>query len=465
MRSVFQPIMSVLLGFFCIFISIFVQAQTFQVEKQIFNGPADKFINLVFLSDGFQESELGIFATYSKSTGNNMLSESPFKEYKDYFNLIAIKVPSQQSGSDHPRTASDCPPVSEHPILSVNTYFNASFDSYNIHRLLVANDVVAVNNVISANFPLFDQKVILANTSFYGGSGGDNSVASLNSSANELVLHESGHTFGGLSDEYWAGEQYAYENVNMSKESNPTLVKWKNWIGVDGVGVYAYGSTGTEAIWYHPHQNCKMKYLGAKFCPVCRETLVLRILQKFGSPIKSSLPVESKISMKSESMKLKLELYKPNPNTLKTSWLLNGSKILQNKDSILLKATQLQVGINTLQVQVLDTTSMIRDELHPKINTYSVSWTIEKLSTELTPEQDMPGLRVFPSPFTNEFTIEDQTNDNEKTFEILNVAGQLIQQGIFRSSIVVSAVRFSVGVYLVKIKVKGEVAYRKIVKE
>lgn len=465
MRSVFQPIMSVLLGFFCIFISIFVQAQTFQVEKQIFNGPADKFINLVFLSDGFQESELGTFATYSKSTGNNMLNESPFKEYKDYFNLIAIKVPSQQSGSDHPRTASDCPPVSEHPILSVNTYFNASFDSYNIHRLLVANDVVAVNNVISANFPLFDQKVILANTSFYGGSGGDNSVASLNSSANELVLHESGHTFGGLSDEYWAGEQYAYENVNMSKESNPTLVKWKNWIGVDGVGVYAYGSTGTEAIWYHPHQNCKMKYLGAKFCPVCREALVLRILQKFGSPIKLSLPLESRISMKSETMKLKLELYKPNPNTLRTIWLLNGSRIEQNKDSVLLKANQLQVGINTLQAQVLDTTSMIRDESHPKINTYSVSWTIDKLSTELAPEQDMPGLRVFPSPFTNEFTIEDQTNDNEKTFEILNVAGQLIQQGIFRSSIVVSAVRFSAGVYLVKIKVKGEVAYRKIVKE
>jgi len=466
MKSVLKHINSILLDLFFVFISLCMQAQTFPVEKKVFNGPADKFINLVFLSDGFQENEMGSFVTYAESTGNNMLNESPYKEYKNYFNLIAIKVPSQQSGSNHPRTVSDCPPASEHPILSVGTYFNTTFDSFNIHRLLVANNFGAVNNVVSANFPWFDQKIILANTTFYGGSGGENSVASLDPSANEIVLHESAHTFGGLSDEYWAGEQYAHENVNMSKESNPALVRWKNWIGVDGVGVYAYGTTGAEAIWYHPHQNCKMKYLGVKFCPVCREALVLKILQKFGSPIKSSVPIESKISMKGESMTLELELYKPNPNTLKTIWLLNGSKIMQNKDSILLKATQLQVGINTLQVQVLDTTSMIRDESHPQINTYSVSWTIEKLSTGLTmtTEEAMPGLRVFPSPFTNEFTIEDQTNDDEKVYEILNATGEVLQQGKFNGKIIISAKNYASELYLIKISAKGEVAYRKIVK-
>ncbi|MBV5314082.1 MAG: T9SS type A sorting domain-containing protein [Prolixibacteraceae bacterium] len=465
MKRTLQHMKSAFFIFSCILFALFAQAQTYQVEKIMQNGSPEKFINLVYLSDGFQNSQLGDFVKYAESSGKNMLNDSPFKEYKSYFNLIAIKVPSVESGSDHPRTAADCPPASEHPTLTANTFFNTTFDSFNIHRLLVANDAAAVYNVITNNFPLFDQKIILANTSFYGGSGGTNSVASLNPAINELVLHENGHAFGNLSDEYWAGENYAYENVNMTKESNPKLVRWKNWIGVDGVGVYSYGSSGAQANWYHPHQNCKMQALGNKFCPVCREALALKILQKFGSPIKSSYPLETKISMNVESLKLKLELYKPIPNTLKTTWLLNGIKFMQNKDSIFLKALQLQAGINTLTVQVLDTTSLIRDESHPKINTYSVSWSIENLTTENLPEQAMPGLRIYPSPFSNDFTIEYWLDDQEKSYEIFRSTGQLMQQGKFRNKTRIQTRHYDPGVYLVKVSINGEIGYRKIVKE
>lgn len=465
MKRTIQHLKSGLFSFLGIFIALFAQAQTYQVEKIMQNGSFEKFINLVYLSDGFQNSQLEDFVKYAESSGNNMLNDSPFKEYKSYFNLIAIKVPSVESGSDHPHTAADCPPVSEHPIITANTFFNTTFDFSNIHRLLVANDAAAIYNVIANNFPLFDQKIILANTSFYGGSGGTNSVASLNPAVNELVLHENGHSFGNLSDEYWIGEGYAYENVNMTKESNPKLVRWKNWIGVEGVGVYPYGSSGAQATWYRPHQNCKMQVLGNKFCPVCSEALALKIIQKFGSPIKSSFPVESKISMNVESLKLKLELYKPNPNTLKTTWLINGTKFIQNKDSVLLKAAQLQAGINTLTVQVLDTTSLIRDESHPKINTYSVNWTIENLRTENLTEQAMPGLRVYPSPFSNDFTIEYPLDDHEKSYEILATTGQLMQQGKFRNKTRIQTRHYAPGVYLVKVNVNGEIGYRKIVKE
>jgi hypothetical protein len=465
MKTILHYMNSVLLSFFGIFIAVCSQAQTYQVETILQNGPTDKFINLVFLSDGFKESELNNFVKSAESSANNFLDDPPFRQYKSYFNLMAIKVPSLESGSDHPRTAPDCPPASEHPALTVNTFFNTTFDSFNIHRLLVANDAAAVYNVIANYFPLFDHKVILANTNFYGGSGGENTVASLHPSVNELVLHESAHAFGNLSDEYWAGEIYARENVNMTKESNPNLVRWKNWIGFEGVGVYSYGSSGVMATWYHPHLHCKMQALGNYFCPVCREALALIILKKFGTPIKSSFPAEKKISMNLGSLKLKLELYKPNPNTLKTTWLLNGTKFTQNKDSVVLNATQLQAGMNTLTVQVLDTTSLIRDESHPKINTYLVSWTIEKLSTANPSEQAMPGLQVYPSPFSNNFTIEYSFDDQEKSFEILGTSGQLMQKGKFRDKTTVQTRNYAPGVYLVKVSVKDKVAYRKIVKE
>ena len=452
-------------GLAFVLFSLFSNAQTYQVGNVVYNGPFDKFINLVFISDGFPENELSKFTSYAESTGNNMLNESPFKEYKSYFNLIAIKVPSAEIGSDHPRTSSDCPAVSEHPILNANTFFDVSFDSYNIHRLLVAKNVSAVNNVVYSNFPLYDQKIILANTKFYGGSGGENTVASLDTQANELVLHESGHTFGYLSDEYWAGEQYAYENVNMSKVSDPNLVRWKNWIGFEGVGVYPYGSSGVQAEWYHPHQNCKMQYLGMKFCPVCREALTLQILQKFGSPVKSSFPAESKLVIDTEPIKLKLELYKPSPNTLKTIWLLNAVQVAHNQDSILLNSSQLKNGMNTLQVQVLDTTSLIRDETHPQLNTHSVSWTIEKSGTGIPQQQFMPGLVIYPNPFANELTIEDGENSEDKSYEILNASGQILQQGKFRGKTSVVTSDFASGVYLVRIMAYRKVAYRTIVKK
>jgi hypothetical protein len=465
MKKVIQLSVSFFSGLSFVLLSLFSNAQAYQVENVVYNGSFDKFINLVFISDGFPEKELSNFTSYSESFGNNMLNESPFKEYKNYFNLIVIKVPSAEIGSDHPHTASDCPALSEHPILNTNTFFDVSFDSYNIHRLLVAKDVSAVNNVVSSNFPLYDQKIILANTNFYGGSGGENTVASLDTQANELVLHESGHTFGHLSDEYWAGEQYAYENVNMSKESNPNLVRWRNWIGVEGVGVYAYGSSGVQAQWYHPHQNCKMQFLGMKFCPVCREALTLQILQKFGSPVKSSFPAESKLVIGTEPIKLKLELYKPSPNTLKTLWLLNDVQIAHNKDSLVLNSSQLNNGMNTLQVQVLDTTSLIRDETHPRLNTHTVSWTIEKPGTGIPQQQFMPGLVIYPNPFTNEFTIDDGVNSDDKSYEILNASGQVLQQGKFRDKTTVVTRDFASGVYLVRIMAYRKVAYRTIVKK
>jgi hypothetical protein len=440
------------------------KSQTFSVDSVIYNGPIEKFINLVFLSDGFKESELAAYKTSVQKSGSNFLNVSPFVEYRNYFNVFAINVPSKESGSDHPRTAPDCPPESEHPKLVVDTYFNTTFDSNNIHRLLVSNNYSGINSVIMNNFPLFDQNIMLVNTVYYGGSGGSTSIASLHSSTNELVLHESGHTFAALGDEYWAGDGYAGEKVNMTKETNPELVKWKNWLGVDGVGIYQHGTSGVAASWYRPHENCKMRVLGKNFCPVCKEAITLKILQKFGTPVKSYSPEQPTISLNAQPIVFKVSLYKPNPNTLRTKWFLNGNNIALNSDSLTLNSNQLVNGINSLSVQVLDTTALIRAESHAKTNTYTINWTVSKTISGSNKLTGPSGLKIYPNPFTSEFVIECEGNQEITKFEIINAIGQVVSSGSFTAKTIVDATNLDAGIYIVKIENKKTTEFKKIIK-
>ncbi len=119
-----------------------------------------------------------------------------------------------------------------------------------------------------------------------------------------------------------------------------------------------------------------MRYLNAPFCPVCKETIIERIHQFFGSPVSSFMPNQTNISYCFQPVKFKISTTKPIPNTLRVKWLLNGVSIASNIDSIIVNSTQLISGINTVSVQVLDTTLMVRDSLHLTDHTYGVNWTI-----------------------------------------------------------------------------------------
>ena len=68
-------------------------------------------------------------------------------------------------------------------------------------------------------------------------------------SANQIAIHQIGHSFGKLKDEYYAGDQYATENaVNMTQVTDPALVKWKNWIGDNGIVIYQHCCGGNSSI-------------------------------------------------------------------------------------------------------------------------------------------------------------------------------------------------------------------------
>ena len=257
-------------SYFCIAV-LLLNAQKFKVDTIHYSGPTENRVNLVILGDGYTSAEQAKFLSDANTIKTKFLETSPYTEYKNYFNVFAVEVISTQSGASHAGNSSDNACAGQ-PTATVNNYFGSAFDAGGggYHRLLVVTKNSAVTNVLATNTPFYDQALIIVNTTYYGGAGGQHAVSSMASSASEIAIHEVGHSFPSLADEYWAGSQYTTDaKPNMTSNGNSSTVKWKIWNGVNTVGVYPHSG---DPKWFKPTTNyCKMEVLGKVFCPVCKE--------------------------------------------------------------------------------------------------------------------------------------------------------------------------------------------------
>lgn len=310
-----------------------VKAQVFEVDTLQYKGDISKYINIVIMGDGYTSTQQDSFLLAANNLSTYLLSLSPWVNYTNYFNVFAIKVISTESGISHPGTATDVTePV--FPVSAVNNYFNTTYDYGGIHRLVVPQNSTKIANVLASNFPNYDQVLIIANSTYYGGSGGAVATSTINSSSAEITAHEIGHSFAGLADEYYAGDGYVAEKPNMTQQTDTSLVKWKNWLGYNGIGIYQHCCGGNSALWYKPSNNCKMQYLNSPYCSICKQTIVESI-HHLVNPIVNYIPTNALINSPNQFLDFKLtELMLPNPNTLNIQWKLDAATISNNTDSV-----------------------------------------------------------------------------------------------------------------------------------
>lgn len=377
-----------LITFISIFFATTLKAQVFDIDTLQYNGDSEKLIDLVILADGYTAGELDLFVEDARTMTDYIMSQKPFDSYRNLFNVFVIKVISNESGAKHPGNARDCPedvpenrgndPRHFHSKMFIpngdpDNYFGSSFDSFGMHRLVVATNEAAVHSVLRANTPFYDQAIVLVNSVFYGGSGGRIPTATTHNKSSEIAIHELAHSFANLSDEYWAGGYYAAETANLTRLVRPDEVPWKKWLGHEGIGVYPFGSNAPESVWFRPHEYCKMQILAAPFCAVCTEELVHRFHQ-VSNPILESFPqTDSKVNIDSVSY-FGIHLSRPQPNSLEIKWFLNGDEIAGSLDSIHLDPATLLSGENSLKVTVRDTTTFVRTYEPP---VYEAQWTVD----------------------------------------------------------------------------------------
>ena len=259
-----------------------------EVNELMLNGdPSDK-VDVVFLAEGYTKNEMDKFVKDAKRLMNGLLSVAPYTDYKTSFNFYAVLSPSLDSGTDIPGE-----------FVYKNTRFNTGFYTFDLPRYLTSSDMKSIYDVASA--APYDQICLLVNSERYGGGGFYNfvSVCTADSElAEKVFIHEFGHGFAGLADEYYTSD-VAYEdfyNLEIEPwEPNITTlvnfdIKWKDLLdkgtpiptarnlkNSNKIGVYEGGGYMSKGI-YSPMMDCRMKSNATEdFCPACQRAIVRTI--------------------------------------------------------------------------------------------------------------------------------------------------------------------------------------------
>lgn len=247
----------------------------------------EKAINVVFVAEGFQVDEMGKYLEAVRISIEQILAHEPFGQFADKFNFIAVKSASLDSGVSVPRKGD-----------WKQTAVESNFDTFYSERYLTTNRIKKLHDVL-AGIP-YEHIIILANTDVYGGGGIYNSYTLTTTGHTDfkpVVVHEFGHSFAGLADEYFYQQDVLSDLI--STESEPweqnitSLVdfdsKWKNMLKkgtpiptalTDSkkypLGVYE-GLAGRKL--YKGTLDCRMKTNQySKFCPVCQNAIEKLIL-------------------------------------------------------------------------------------------------------------------------------------------------------------------------------------------
>ena len=209
--------------------SIFIDRSPLKKNKVVeilSNGDSSNKADLVFLAEGYTEDEMDKFEADAKRFTKTLFDTPPFGKYKADFNVWAVCVPSQESGMD----------VSGDGVWK-NTALNSGYYTFGIDRYLTSQDLKPIRDAVW-DVPC-DAIFILVNSDTYGGGGMYNFYA-MSTANNELTsvvfVHEFGHSFAGLADEYFNSEVAYNDFYNLKYEpwepNITTLVdfdkKWKD---------------------------------------------------------------------------------------------------------------------------------------------------------------------------------------------------------------------------------------------
>jgi len=241
-------------------------------------------VELCFVAEGYRANEADTFQEDLAAFSEFLFSQAPFDEFVSYFTVRGVFIASEQSGTDIPGKRE-----------YRSTALESSFYTFGSDRYLTTSAVPALHDI--ASVVPYDALVVLVNTEKYGGGGIYNlyAIQSAHHALSKIVfVHEFGHAFGALADEYYTSS-VSYENFfNLEVEpwqSNITTrvnfeSKWADLLTdnvpvptprektfANKVGLFEGGGYVRKGV-FSPVMDCRMKSNSAPdFCPVCQKSI------------------------------------------------------------------------------------------------------------------------------------------------------------------------------------------------
>lgn len=259
-----------------------------KITRLQYKGDPAKKVDLVFLAEGYTAKEQDKFLADAKRFMETLFATAPYTQRRNDFNVWAVGLVSQDEGTD----------VSGKGIYK-NTALNSGYYTFGLDRYLTTPDMRSIRNAVW-NLPC-DAVFILVNAKTYGGGGIYNFYAmgtADNARTQKVFVHEFGHAFAGLADEYFSSTvAYDKDFYNLKQEpwepNITTLVdfasKWKDLMAPstpiptpatpennDKVGVFEGGGYLAKGI-YRSAEHCMMRdylpFRGQPFCAACTRAI------------------------------------------------------------------------------------------------------------------------------------------------------------------------------------------------
>ena len=271
------------------------------IEK---NGDVSKCVDIAIVAEGYTATEMDKFYKDCQRAADAIFSHEPFKSMRNRFNVVAVGAVSNESGPSEPGKG-----------IWHDTVLRSHYDTFYSDRYLTTSAVHKLFDLLSG-VP-FEHIIVLINTPRYGGGGIYNQwmcSSSDHATFKQVLVHEFGHSYAGLADEYNYGDNHVewYPADTEPWEPNITTLKdfdkkWKDLVppgtpiptttnnnqqtsrpantqqdgtredlnkktqrvGVfEGAGYMARGA-------YRPAELCRMNVNEVEdFCPVCTRAII-----------------------------------------------------------------------------------------------------------------------------------------------------------------------------------------------
>lgn len=245
-------------------------------------------IDVAILAEGYTPEQMDDFYRDAQTAVDAILSHEPFRSRADVFNFVAVASPSRDSGVSVPLRNE-----------WRDTAFGSHFSTFYSDRYLTTSNVKAIHDALNG-IP-YEHIIILSNSDVYGGGGIYNSYTLTDAGHKDfrpVVVHEFGHSFGGLADEYFYDTDVMSGSYPLDVEPwEPNITslvdfssKWQPILKkgtpvptpvADSskfpVGIYEGAGYSSKGL-YRPADNCRMRTNAhPEFCPACQRALNLLI--------------------------------------------------------------------------------------------------------------------------------------------------------------------------------------------
>ncbi|MFN8392503.1 MAG: M64 family metallopeptidase [Bdellovibrionota bacterium] len=345
------------------------------------SGPSSNRVDVVLLGDGYTQAELGTYSANAGALLTGMFQQAPLYEYTNYFNVHRVDLASNESGVDNDPT---------NGVLR-DTALDSQFWCQGVPDTMCTNVTKAWQYAALSRDA--DQIIVLANSATSGAAAYPFSdlaiVSARQGQAVDSLLHQFGHSFANLADEYdtggwptYTGFEPAEPNVSAQTSASMTLqqIKWYRWLGVDlgaqyggVIGTYQ-GAMGHQFAIYRPTADSKMRTLTAPFNGPSIESFLGQIY-RIVSPIDDATPASSTLTGKDTLM---VKPMQPIGRNLSVQWYLNGTPVAgATGNTFRANNYRMNDGTYTVSVIVADNTSFMRDEaFRAQRMTASRSWSV-----------------------------------------------------------------------------------------